>query len=71
MGIRWRPPQTSVQLPQKPPKGSFFFADREFPRVKWWTRRHMRHLYIYMIVLILTNTANGEFTTLPPWNGLD
>lgn len=46
-------------IPQKPPKGHFFFAGRTFPRVQWWRLKHLRTLYIYIIVLIMTNTANG------------
>lgn len=43
----------------KPPKGHFFFAGREFARLPWWKRRNMRTLYIFIVILILTNTANG------------
>ncbi|KAJ5146580.1 uncharacterized protein N7515_001144 [Penicillium bovifimosum] len=43
----------------KPPKGHFYLAGRLFPRVKWWKRRNMRVLYFYVLILILTNTANG------------
>ena len=60
MKLRFRPPQTSgTAKPQKPPKGHFIFADRAFPRLAWWRRRNMRTLYFYIVVLILTNTANG------------
>lgn len=43
----------------KPPKGHFYLAGRLFPRVKWWKSPKMRALYFYILVLILTNTANG------------
>lgn len=60
MGFQLRPPKPSQQIkPVKPRKGHFFFAGRQFERVSWWKRRNMRTLYIYIIVLILTNTANG------------
>lgn len=60
MGFQFRPPKQDQRvLPVKPPKGHFFFAGREFQRVPWWKRRNMRTLYIYIVILILTNTANG------------
>ena len=60
MGFSLRPPeQTRKIVPKKPAKGHFFFAHREFARVPWWKRKNMRKLYIYIIILILTNTANG------------
>lgn len=60
MGFRFRPPHTTgTAKPQKPSKGHFIFADREFARLSWWRRRNMRILYFYIFVLILTNTANG------------
>ena len=43
----------------KPPNGHFFLAGRLFSRVKWWRSPNMRALYFYILVLILTNTANG------------
>ncbi|CAG8319326.1 unnamed protein product [Penicillium salamii] len=43
----------------KPPNGHFYLAGRLFPRVKWWRSPKMRTLYFYILVLILTNTANG------------
>jgi MFS family permease len=46
-------------MPAKPTKGHFLFAHQEFQRVPWWKRKNMRTLYIYIIVLIMTNTANG------------
>jgi MFS family permease len=45
--------------PVRPPKGHFFFAGRTFPRIAWWRNRNLRTLYIYITILILTNTANG------------
>ncbi|KAH6990701.1 putative hexose transporter [Ilyonectria sp. MPI-CAGE-AT-0026] len=60
MGFKLRPPKrTQTIVPVKPRKGHFFFAGREFPRVPWWKRRNLVTLYTYIIVLILTNTANG------------
>lgn len=59
--MRLRRPPTSTQkiVPVKPPKGHFFFAGRAYERVKWWKLRNLRLLYFYIVILILTNTANG------------
>lgn len=38
--------ERAAQL-QKPSKGYFFFGNKEYPRVKWWTRPNMRKLYFY------------------------
>ncbi|MBE3049805.1 MFS transporter [Candidatus Bathyarchaeota archaeon] len=54
------PPHTSgTSIPVKPPNGHFTFAGRQFERLPWWRRTNMRILYFYIVVLILTNTANG------------
>lgn len=55
-------PQTTQNpafKPVRPPKGTFFFAGNTYPRIKWYGDKNLRKLYIYIIVLILTNTANG------------
>jgi hypothetical protein len=44
--------------PTRPPKGQFHFAGRHYPRVKWW-KGNLGTLYFFLVVLILTNTANG------------
>lgn len=55
-----RPPKSRQKItPVKPPKGHFFFAGRAFERVKWWKLPKLRLLYFYIVILILTNTANG------------
>lgn len=55
-----RPPKPSQKvMPKKPTQGHFFFAGREFPRVKFWKLKNMRMLYFYTLVLIVSNTANG------------
>ncbi|KAJ5356210.1 hypothetical protein N7517_010819 [Penicillium concentricum] len=60
MALRFRPPkQTQRVMPVKPTKGHFLFAHQEFQRVPWWKRKNMRTLYIYIVILIMTNTANG------------
>jgi MFS family permease len=60
MGLRFRPPKTMQKVvPVKPPKGHFFFAGQTFPRVKWWRLKNLRKLYAYIVILIMTNTANG------------
>ncbi|KAE8422842.1 major facilitator superfamily domain-containing protein [Aspergillus pseudocaelatus] len=60
MVLRFRPPKPNQKiLPVKPTKGHFLFAHQEFKRVPWWKRKNMRTLYIYIVILILTNTANG------------
>ncbi|PGG99753.1 hypothetical protein AJ80_09297 [Polytolypa hystricis UAMH7299] len=45
--------------PVRPPKGHFTLAGRTFPRVAWWRSKNLRLLYFYIVILILTNTANG------------
>lgn len=35
-------------VPERPPKGHFFFAGRTFPRVKWWKNGRLRKLYLYV-----------------------
>ena len=60
MGIHLVPHnENAVAAPQVPRKGHFFFAGREFPRAPWWKRPNMRSLYIFIVILIFTNTANG------------
>lgn len=61
MPLRFRPPRRNGEkvVPEKPRKGHFFFAGQEFARVPWWKRSNMRLLYFYVVLLILTNTANG------------
>ena len=49
--------QQLVQV--RPPKGEFILAGKTFPRVKWWKNPSMRALYLYVLALIVTNTANG------------
>lgn len=59
MGLLTPPQRTQKVIPDKPAKGHFFFAGKEFARVPWWKRSNMRILYFYIVILILTNTANG------------
>jgi hypothetical protein len=59
MGVLTPPKRTQKVVPLKPAKGHFFFANKEFARVPWWKRPNMRILYLYIVILILTNTANG------------
>jgi hypothetical protein len=61
-GLSIESPQVSSesQLEARPPhKGHLVFAGQVFPRAKWYRRANLRKVYIYTIVLILTNTANG------------
>lgn len=51
--------QDPALKPVKPAKGHFFFAGRAFPRITWYKDANLRKLYAYIVVLILTNTANG------------
>lgn len=51
--------QNPALRPVRPPKGHFFFAGRTFARVPIWKNSKLRTLYIYIVVLILNNTANG------------
>ncbi|TIA58889.1 putative hexose transporter [Aureobasidium pullulans] len=55
---RFTKPRT-LAVPVKPPKGHFFFAGHTIERVKWWTSGPMRKLYFLLVVMIMTNTANG------------
>jgi MFS family permease len=58
--MRFRPPKTTQKhVPVKPPKGHFYFAGQTFPRVPWWRLKNLRRLYVFIVILILTNTANG------------
>ncbi|KAL4766768.1 general substrate transporter [Aspergillus nidulans var. acristatus] len=60
MVFRLRPPQSAQGAkPAKPAKGHYSFAGCEYSRVPWWKRKNMRTLYFYILILILTNTANG------------
>jgi len=60
MALFRRPPaRTQTIVPVKPTPGHFLFAGREFKRVPWWRMRNLRTLYFFIVVLILTNTANG------------
>jgi MFS family permease len=59
MAWNLKPRTGTTIVPQKPKKGHFFFANQEFARVKWWKNARLRKLYFYIIILVLTNTANG------------
>ncbi|KAK5939703.1 hypothetical protein PMZ80_008083 [Knufia obscura] len=54
-----RPRHSQALKPVKPPKGTFFFAGHTMQRVKWWQCSNMRKLYILIVIMITTNTANG------------
>lgn len=51
--------QNPALKPVRPPKGHYFFAGRVFPRITWYKDKNLRKLYIYIVILILSNTANG------------
>lgn len=66
--------QSQAIRPVKPPKGTYIFAGHTLQRVKWWKIANMRKLYMLVVVLIMTNTANGfdgsmmnGFQTLSYW----
>lgn len=52
--------QNEALKPVPPPKGYYFFAGQTFPRKSWYKDQNLRKLYFYILVLILTNTANGK-----------
>jgi hypothetical protein len=52
--------QNEALKPVPPPKGYFFFAGQTFARRTWYKDKNLRKLYFYILVLILTNTANGK-----------
>jgi hypothetical protein len=63
MGFRDHVPRVQQQealKPVRPPKGHYFFAGQTFPRITWYKDKNLRKLYFYIVVLILTNTANGK-----------
>ncbi|THX36617.1 putative hexose transporter [Aureobasidium pullulans] len=49
----------TLAIPVKPPQGRFFFAGHTIERVRWWTSGPMRKLYFLLVVMIMTNTADG------------
>ena len=51
--------QSQAIKPVKPPKGAYMFAGHTLQRVPWWKIKNMRMLYVLVVILILTNTANG------------
>jgi sugar porter (SP) family MFS transporter len=55
--VRFRPVEQIK--PVVPPRGHFFFAGRTYKRVQWWKNARMRTLYFWVVILVLTNTANG------------
>jgi hypothetical protein len=57
-------PNSNQLVPVAPKKGHFFFAGQEWPRVAWWRNGRLSRLYLYIVVLVLTNTANGFGTFL-------
>jgi hypothetical protein len=64
MGFRDHIPrvqQNEALKPVPPPKGHYFFAGQAFPRITWYKDKNIRKLYFYILVLILTNTANGTY----------
>lgn len=59
---------------EAPTKGTFRLAEREFPRVTWFTDPAMRKTYICLMFVILTSATNGYdgsmvngLQTLAPW----
>ncbi len=58
--------QDPALRPVPPPKGHFFFAGRTFPRITWYKDTNLRKLYGFIVVLIITNTANGKLLRLIP-----
>ncbi|KAF2429937.1 hypothetical protein EJ08DRAFT_697961 [Tothia fuscella] len=44
---------------EAPTKGTFRLAEREFPRVTWYTDKAMRKTYICLMFVVLTSATNG------------
>jgi hypothetical protein len=40
-------------------KGHFRVAGKEFPNIKWWTRKNLRTTYFLLTLAILTSATNG------------
>lgn len=57
--MRFRPKAPPTSALEKPDKGYYFLASRQYPRRKWTKERNLRILYIYCFLLILVNVANG------------
>lgn len=56
MKLRVKAPEGVIE---KPDKGNYIFAGRQYPRVKWLKDPNLRLLYIYCFLLVLVNVANG------------
>jgi len=54
-----KPRRIAPSTLQKPDKGFYFLAGRQYPRIKWLKNRNLRTLYFYCFLLILLNVANG------------
>jgi MFS family permease len=57
--MKFRPNTTAAARLEKPDKGYYFLAGRQYPRIKWIKDRNLRTLYIFCFLLILVNVANG------------
>ncbi|KAJ1323886.1 hexose transporter-like protein [Microdochium nivale] len=44
---------------EKPDSGFYFFAGRQYPRVRWMSDPNLRKLYFFCVMLIFVNIANG------------
>lgn len=42
-----------------PPSNTFTLANKEFPKVTWWRDPGLRHLYLLLLVPLMTSMVNG------------
>lgn len=63
-----------VSVMDRPTKGTFRLAEREFPEVTWYKDPGLRRTYICLMFVVLTSATNGfdgsmvnGLQSLEPW----